>query len=58
MSIKTPTMITALGEMKKNSEWINETQRFFTSQNRQTLTMKSLAEAITRVDQVKSLTAK
>lgn len=39
MSVKTPTMIVALAEMKKNKIWINECKRFFTDQNREEKTM-------------------
>ena len=59
MSIKTPLMIAALGEMKKNSDWINESQKYFSSLNRQTLSMKTLEEIIARVSVIKNnLTAK
>ena len=59
MCIKTPTMITQLREMKKNKEWISESNKFFNCKSRHLLTMRHLDETLTQVEgQKNSMTAK
>ena len=37
MGVRTPLMMTALAEMKKNQEWIGEASRFFNQKSREKL---------------------
>ena len=53
MNVKTPLMIQALSDLKLNSSWMNEGQRFFNNQSRATLTMMNLTETISKIDEVK-----
>ena len=46
MGVRTPLMMTALKEMKKNREWINEASKFFKCDGRDKLFQRHLTEVI------------
>ena len=46
LSVRTPTMMAALLEMKQSKEWMELAQRFFNSNKRKTQFLRQLDEAI------------